>query len=129
VFNDCEYGAALTAAPRFVPSTWNCTLATATLSAAVAATVIVPETVAPEPGAVIDTVGGVVSPPVLVLLEPTTPAHPVLNTSKPKIPKNKIVCDARTACAPLVVRKFLIFRFPQIFPLTGLVTRRLIGHS
>jgi hypothetical protein len=96
VFNDCEYGAVLTAAPRFVPSIWNCTLATATLSEAVAAMVIVPETVAPEAGEVIDTVGGVVSPPG-PLFEPTTPAHPVLNTSKPKTQKNRSACEARTA--------------------------------
>ena len=61
VFNDCEYGAAATAVPRFVPSTWNCTLATPTLSLALAETVTVPATVAPLAGAVIDTVGGVVS--------------------------------------------------------------------
>ena len=51
----------VTAALRLEPSTWNCTLATATLSEAIAATVIVPETVAPEAGEVIETVGGVVS--------------------------------------------------------------------
>ena len=51
----------LTAAPRFVPSIWNCTLATPTLSLAFAETVTVPVTVAPLVGDVIDTVGGVVS--------------------------------------------------------------------
>jgi hypothetical protein len=50
----------VTAAPRLEPSTSNCTLATPTLSDAVAVTVIVPETAAPELGELIDTVGGVV---------------------------------------------------------------------
>src|SRR5215469_13637378 len=61
VFSDCEYAPPLIAAPRLVPSTWNCTLATATLSEDRAATVIVPETAAPEAGEVIETVGGIVS--------------------------------------------------------------------
>ena len=43
------------------PSTRNCTPATATLSEAEALTVIVPETVAPDAGDVMLTVGGVVS--------------------------------------------------------------------
>jgi hypothetical protein len=115
VFNDCEYGAALTAAPRFVPSTWNCTLATPTLSLAFAETVTVPVTVAPLAGEVIDTVGGIASPPVLGLFEPTTPAHPVLNTSKPKTQKNKSACEARNAWAPLVVQKLLISAFLKSF--------------
>ena len=59
------------------PSTWNWTLATATLSAAVAVIVMVPETVALEAGEVIETVGGVVSGWVTDwLLEPTDPEHP-----------------------------------------------------
>jgi hypothetical protein len=86
VFKDCEYGAAVTAAPRTKPSTWNCTLATATLSAAVAVIVIVPETVAPEAGEVIETVGGVVSGWVLDwLLELTVPEHPEWIRAKPAI--------------------------------------------
>jgi hypothetical protein len=61
----------VTAAPRFVPSTWNCTLATATLSDAVAVTVIAPETVAPETGELMDTVGGVVSDVLLFTVKDT----------------------------------------------------------
>jgi hypothetical protein len=61
VVNGCEYGAEVTGEPKPVPSTMNCTLATPTLSVAFALTVIVPETVAPETGEVIATVGGVVS--------------------------------------------------------------------
>ena len=51
----------VSSAPRFAPSSLNCTPATLTLSDAVAVTVTVPETVAPAAGAVIETVGGVVS--------------------------------------------------------------------
>ena len=47
----------VSAAPTLAPSTWNCTLAIPMLDVAVALTVIVPETVAPETGEVIDTTG------------------------------------------------------------------------
>jgi hypothetical protein len=60
-FHESEYGDAVTAEPVFVPSTVNRTLATATLSDAFAESVTVPDTVAPLAGAVIDTVGGVLS--------------------------------------------------------------------
>src|SRR2546428_3631916 len=43
VFHKREYGAAVTSAPRFAPSTLNCTPTTPTLSVALAETVIVPE--------------------------------------------------------------------------------------
>ena len=57
-----EYGDAVSSAPRAAPSSRNCTPATPTLSLAVAETVTAePETVAPLAGAVIETVGGVVS--------------------------------------------------------------------
>jgi hypothetical protein len=59
-----EYGAVVSAAPKFAPSNLNCTLATATLSAAFAEIVSVPLTVAPFAGVVKETVGGVVSPAV-----------------------------------------------------------------
>src|SRR5881409_4292713 len=61
VFHEREYGAANTSAPRFAPSSLNCTPTTPTLSVALAETVVVPATVEPAAGAVIDTVGGVVS--------------------------------------------------------------------
>src|SRR5205809_2699086 len=61
VIQERVYGAAVTSAPRFAPSSLNCTPTTPTLSVALAETVIVPETVAPAAGAVIETVGGVVS--------------------------------------------------------------------
>src|SRR4029077_1585009 len=61
VFHDTEYGAVVSSAPRLTPSSLNCTPATPTLSLALAFTDVVPETVAPDAGAVIETVGGVVS--------------------------------------------------------------------
>src|SRR5437867_312477 len=51
VFQDTEYGDAVSSAPRLAPSTRNCTPATPTLSEAEALTVTVPDTVAPEAGA------------------------------------------------------------------------------
>src|SRR5213594_3478928 len=62
VFHEREYGAAVTSAPTLTPSSLNCTPTTPTLSVALAETVTVPATVAPSAGAVIETVGGVVSP-------------------------------------------------------------------
>src|SRR5690242_19569430 len=64
VSHETEYGDVVSAAPRALPSSKNCTLATATSSVAFAVTVTVPKTVAPPAGAVIETVGGVVSPVV-----------------------------------------------------------------
>src|SRR5436190_21138268 len=61
VFHEMEYGAAVTGEPTFAPSTWNCTLVTPTLSAAVATTVTAPSREAPPAGAVTVAVGGVVS--------------------------------------------------------------------
>src|SRR5262245_20324418 len=61
VFQLTLYGAAVTAAPTFAPSTLNCTMRTPTLSDACAVTVVVPDTVAPPAGAVIEMAGGVTS--------------------------------------------------------------------
>src|SRR5207247_2198184 len=55
------YGALVSSAPRAAPSRKNWTPATPTLSEAVAVTDTGPETVAPLAGAVMLTVGGVVS--------------------------------------------------------------------
>src|SRR5437870_2802092 len=67
VFQTTEYGAAVSSAPRLIPSTLNCTPATPTASVAVADMVtLVPETVAPLAGAVSAEVGGVVSRTVTV---------------------------------------------------------------
>src|SRR5438105_14844168 len=62
VFQEMEYGLAVTSAPRLAPSSLNWTPTTPTLSEALAETVTVPTTVAPAAGEVIETVGGVVSP-------------------------------------------------------------------
>jgi hypothetical protein len=60
VFQDAEYGAAPSSASK-APSTKNRTPVTPRLSAALAVTVVVPPTVAPEAGDVMLTVGGEVS--------------------------------------------------------------------
>src|SRR5438094_10201561 len=60
VFHETEYGEAVSSAPRFAPSSWNWRPATPTLSEAFADTVIVPDTVDPPVGLVMETVGGVV---------------------------------------------------------------------
>src|SRR5207245_4878741 len=82
-FQDIEYGAVDTSAPRLAPSSLNCTPTTPTLSVALAETVTVPATVAPLTGAVIETVGSVMSTTVSVTvllvidpLEATMPAEP-----------------------------------------------------
>jgi hypothetical protein len=54
-------------------------MATATLSEAVAVTAMVPETLAPEAGEAIETVGGVVSPVAGLLGEPMSPAQAALS--------------------------------------------------
>ena len=51
----------MSSAPRLASFSLNCTPATPTLSDALAVTVVVPPTVAPDAGAVIATVGGVES--------------------------------------------------------------------
>jgi hypothetical protein len=61
VFQEIEYGAVVSSAPRFAPSSLNWTPATPTLSEAVAVTVTAPDTVDPLAGAVIAVVGAVVS--------------------------------------------------------------------
>jgi hypothetical protein len=65
------------------------------LSDAVAATVIVPETVAPEAGALIETTGGVVFDCWLLELELTNPLHPEFiraKTATSKYPTRVITC-------------------------------------
>src|SRR5262249_6929285 len=60
VSQEIEYGIVITSAPRFAPSSLNCTPTTATLSEALAL-IVVADTVAPSAGAVMLTLGGVVS--------------------------------------------------------------------
>jgi len=59
VSQETEYGEVVSSVPRFAPSSLNWTPETATLSEALAETVIVPATVAPEAGEEMETVGGV----------------------------------------------------------------------
>src|SRR5436190_21805537 len=61
VSHETAYGAVVSSAPSVAPSRPNCTPATPTLSEALAVTLIVPFTGAPLAGAVMLTVGGVVS--------------------------------------------------------------------
>src|SRR5262249_8225721 len=61
VSQEIEYGIVITSAPRFAPSSLNCTPTTATLSEAWALIVVVGDPVAPSAGAVMLTLGGVVS--------------------------------------------------------------------
>src|SRR6266516_3901142 len=61
VFQETEYGALVSSAPKFAPSILNCTPATPTLSEALAVTVTVADTVCPLLGEVMLTAGGVVS--------------------------------------------------------------------
>ena len=56
-----EYGAVVSSAPRAAPSSWNWTPTTATSSDALAETATGPETVEPDAGEVMATVGAVVS--------------------------------------------------------------------
>jgi len=56
-----EYGEEVSSAPKFVPSSLNCTPTTPMLSEAVAVTEIVPDWVEELVGAVMETVGNVVS--------------------------------------------------------------------
>src|SRR2546426_7209755 len=61
VSQEIEYVLVVSTGPRLTSLSLNWTLATPTLSAAVAETVIAPETALSAAGAVRDTVGGVVS--------------------------------------------------------------------
>src|SRR5688572_827724 len=61
VFQSTAYGAVVSSTPMLAPSTLNWTPTTAALSLAFALTVVTPATVVPAVGAVIDTVGAVVS--------------------------------------------------------------------
>ena len=57
VFQAVAYGALVTSVPRLVPSSWNCTPAIPLEPDAVADTVVVPDTVVPAVGIVMDAVG------------------------------------------------------------------------
>src|SRR5437867_4212742 len=84
VFQEIEYGAVVSSAPKFAPSILNCTPATPTFSAALAVIVTVAGTVAPFAGAVILTVGGVVSGGARAVTVPGTPVRPSLPRPVPQ---------------------------------------------
>ena len=65
------YGAAAIPAPRVAPSTLNCTDLTPTLSEAEAVNAMLPETVCPAVGALMETVGAVVSATALLTVTAT----------------------------------------------------------
>jgi hypothetical protein len=94
VFQENAYGEVVSRVPTFAPSNWNRTLATATLSDAFAVTFTVPETVDPLAGAVIDTVGGVVSGVALFTVTVTAALVVELLAMS--------VAIARNVCVPLV---------------------------
>src|SRR5206468_1123308 len=92
VFHEMVYGAVVISAPRFAPSSLNCTPATPTLSVALAETVTEPDTVDPLIGAVIDTVGGVRSLATVTLTAAAVAVLPAASRA-----------TALRECAPLVV--------------------------
>jgi hypothetical protein len=99
VFRDCEYGVAVCSEPKSTPSSRNCTLAMPILLEALAVTVTVLETVAPDAGEVMDTVGGGV---VLVLL--TVMDMPALVVLVPEVS----LATAVSVCFPFT--RVVVFR-------------------
>jgi len=85
VSSEIEYGAVVSCAPVFAPSTRNCTKETAlSESVAVAVSVIVADTVAPFAGAVMVTTGAVVSG-TTVKLTPLLATPPTVTTTLPVV--------------------------------------------
>ncbi len=67
VFHEVAKGALVSSAPKAAPSSRNCTPATPRLSAALAVTLIVPETLVPFAGDAMLTVGAVVSLAIVIV--------------------------------------------------------------
>ena len=103
----------MTGAPVFPLSTLNCTLATPTLSDAVAVTVVVPERVALAVGEVIDTAGGVVSAVVVAVLPLTIPAQPLRNKPQSTVTKTASVDRLLPRRAAKETRWLLTNSFPS----------------
>jgi len=91
----------VTAAPMFDPSTWNWTLEIATVSEATAVTVMVPDTVAPEVGEVMETERSLV---------PGLPPEPVV----PQAALKSASSTATTHILRLVLPAILVARLPGI---------------
>jgi len=79
----------VTAAPVFLPSTWNCTLVV--LEETLVEMVMVPETMAPDAGAVMKTVGAVFGDE---LLAAPPPLHPMQSSARPGIKHNQRTAPA-----------------------------------
>ena len=116
MFQETEYGDVVSSAPKLAPSTWNCTLATATLSLAFAVIEMVELTVAPFAGAVIETVGGVVSGLLLLTVTVTVALVVLLPAASFAIARN--VCDPLLAVAVLheVENGVAVSRLPRFAP-------------
>ncbi len=101
VSSEIEYGAVVSCAPVFAPSTWNCTNDTALSgSVAVAVSVIVADTVAPFAGVVMFTTGADVSA-TTVKPTPLLATPPTITTTLP------VVAPAGTCTTMLVALQFV----------------------
>ncbi len=87
VFSENLNGAFVTAGPALAPSTANCTLAV--FEDALAVTVIVPETVAPETGELTETVGAGLFGGVLLTLAVVPPPQPAPSSAAAKVKHNQ----------------------------------------
>ena len=103
VFHVTEYGAVVSSAPSGAPSTRNCTPATAMLSEAFAVTVTDPDTVAPPAGAVIETVGALVSYVTVSVLVPGLPAASFAVTVTTFVPGCRTIPLADQLVVPVAV--------------------------
>ena len=126
VSQDMVYGEDKSSAPRFTPSSLNCTPATELLSEAVAETVTAPETAVLLAGAVIEMTGACVSLKAAVMaVFPLTVTEQVLpETVEPQLDHEVVKPEAGAAinvtCVPLVKEYEQVE--PQLMPEGLLVT-------
>jgi hypothetical protein len=88
--------------PKLLPSSLNCTPTTPESSEALAVTVVLPETVAPALGAVMDTVGGLFTGPATVEIVskvtfPVLPWQSVVSGPEPQITGMYVALGLTTA--------------------------------
>src|SRR5439155_864021 len=102
VFQEIEYGAVVSSAPKLAPSILNCTPATPTLSAALAVIVTVAGTVWPFAGELMLTVGGVVSGGGALATVTVTGAEVVVFPAASRSPTGRL-CDL--LAAPVVFQE------------------------
>ena len=95
---------AVASAPAFAPSSWNCTPAIPMLLDAEAVTFVVPETVAPGAGNIMETVvvggGGVVLPDRGTIPQFGVPANPLFSTVLQFVAPVRRVHEADAPVAP-----------------------------